>query len=663
LIDTQIFRKIDDLRKKIRRYDVLYYGTGVSEISDSEYDALYHELEKLEKEYPQFDVPESPTKRVGNDLTKEFPKVQHQTPMMSIENTYSENEVHDWFDRVRRTVPAAMLLFTGELKVDGVAVSLIYEDGKLVRGVTRGNGIVGDDVTPNVRTIRSIPLTVDYHDAFEVRGEMYMTFNAFSALNERLIENGEKTMQNPRNTTAGTIKLQDCKEVAARNLSFAAHFLLSEHHQDAHSANMSFLNRLGFPTVIHPQLLATVDAILDFCALWKTKRFELPFPVDGVVIKVDRISLQKELGATAKAPRWVIAFKYQPERAVTCLEKIDAQVGRTGVVTPVARLSPVLLAGTTIKNATLHNYEEIKRLDCRECDMVEIEKGGEIIPKVVQVVLEKRSPHLPPFSPPRRCPSCQSQLGNLEGEVALRCFNASCPAQIFALLQHFVSRTAMDIGNLGPALLQQLLDNKIIASAADIYNLTCDQLALLERMGEKSAARVIAAIEASKKNPLDRLVHGLGIRMIGAQAAKAIAAGITNISDLFTMTVEELAAIDGIGSVMAQSVRAYFDRPENVHLVERLQICGVNCSGAPQSKTSGTLSGKTFVLTGTLSGFTREKAQKEIENRGGKVTSSVSSKTSFVVAGIDPGLKLEKAEKIGLTILDEQQFNMLLNAD
>ncbi|MBN1578513.1 MAG: NAD-dependent DNA ligase LigA, partial [Chitinispirillaceae bacterium] len=361
MTQPHIEKKIEELREKIRRYDALYYVQGISEISDREYDALYRELVNLEQKHPQFATADSPTQRIGNDLTKEFPKVSHRTPMMSIENTYSEEEIGAWVERLRRAVPSAALSFIGELKVDGVAVSLIYENGHLVRGVTRGDGVVGDDVTANVRTIRSVPLAVNYPHPFEVRGEIHMTFDAFARLNDRLVENGEKPMQNPRNTTAGTLKLQDSGEVAERGLSFIAHYLISDRYTDTHAANLSFLNTIGLPTVTHSEPIATPDALFAFCRQWKSKRFGLPFPVDGVVIKVDSIVLQKELGATAKSPRWVIAFKYPPERAVTRLEKIDAQVGRTGVITPIARLTPVVLAGTTIRNATLHNYDEIDR--------------------------------------------------------------------------------------------------------------------------------------------------------------------------------------------------------------------------------------------------------------------------------------------------------------
>lgn len=660
-MDSQpVFEKIEVLRTLLRKYDALYYGQGISEVSDSEYDALYSELKNLESEYPQYFSPDSPTQRIGNDLTKEFPKVAHATPMMSIENTYNGEELREWVDRIRRLLPERELRFTGELKVDGVAISLLYENGRLVRGVTRGDGLMGDDVTANVRTIRGIPLTVSCSDRFEVRGEIFMSFAAFSELNNQLVENGEKPMQNPRNTTAGTLKLQDSSEVARRKLSFAAHFLISTEHVSTHSGNLRFLSVNGFPTVRHSEPLESFEALMSFCDRWKEERFSLEYPVDGVVIKVDSIPLQRELGTTAKSPRWVIAYKYQPERAETVVEKIDAQVGRTGVITPVARLRPVPLAGTTIRNATLHNYDEIDRLDLREGDTVEIEKGGEIIPKVVKVAREKRGAESQPFTVPEKCPSCGAAAGKLEGEVALRCFNAVCPAQRLANLEHFVSRGAMDIRHLGPALLQQLVEKQFITSIADLYALTIHDLEQLERMGEKSAQRVIEAVEQSKKQPLDRLLHGLGIRMIGAQAAKVIARSVHDIANLYSMSSEALEEIDSIGPAMAQSIRIYFDRGENREQVERLRRYGVNCSGISAPAPEGEFSGKTFVLTGTLSGYTREAAKREIELRGGKVGASVSAKTTWVVAGAEPGSKLKKAEKLGVRVLDEGSFNALL---
>lgn len=653
---------IESLRSRIRDYDTAYYSRNQSLVSDMEYDELYHELEKLEAEHPAFDSPDSPTRRVGNDLTKEFVKVRHTVPMMSIDNTYSEADVREWVARCGKLLPGRTLSFIGELKVDGVAGALIYENGRLVRGVTRGDGTVGDDVTMNMRAIRGIPLVIAHRGPIEVRGEVYMTFEHFRSLNYQMAEAGLKPMQNPRNTTAGTLKLLEPKEVARRSLSFAAHFLLSPDHTESHAANLSFLQTSGFPVVVHSGPLKSADAIIAFCNEWEGKRHALPFPVDGIVIKIDDMEHQRQLGATAKSPRWVIAFKYQPETAVTLVEHIDAQVGRTGVITPVARLTPVFLAGTTIKNATLHNYEEIERLGLRELDYVAIEKGGEIIPKVIRVITDKRGPGTSPYVPPVRCPSCGSALAKLEGEVAVRCFNNSCPAQLLASLEHFVSRSCMDIQGLGPALLKQLVESGHLRTIADLYALSHDQLSALERMGDKSAANILAAVRASKSNPLERLLHGLGIRMIGAQAAKLLARNVADLSDLYTKSAEELCTIEGFGPVMAQSVKLYFDRPENRDLIDKLKNLGLSTAGTVRPGNPGPFEGKTFILTGTLSSYSREEATGEIEQRGGKVSSSVSKKTSYVVAGAEPGSKIDKAEKYGVAVIDEKAFVRLLDA-
>lgn len=546
------------------------------------------------------------------------------------------------------------------MKVDGVASSLIYENGRLIRAVTRGNGTIGDEVTANIRTIKSIPLVLDTEESFEVRGEVYMTFDSFTRLNENLVENGLKPMQNPRNTTAGSLKLQDSSEVAKRNLSFAAYSLLSDnYHENLHS-NLITLSGFGFPSVIHSPVMHSIDDIIRFCDEWEEKRHSLPFPVDGVVIKVNTFSLQELLGTTAKSPRWVIAYKYQPEQAITQVEKIEANVGRTGVVTPIARLTPVFLAGTTIKNATLHNYDEIKRLSLREIDYVEIEKGGEIIPKVVRVIHEKRPAESVPYNPPEHCPSCGAELGRIEGEVAIRCFNSSCPAQLLASLEHFVSRSSMDIHGLGPALIHNLVANGLVSNVADLYLLTEDKLVHLERMAEKSARNILAAIEQSKSNSLDRLLHGLGIRMIGAQSAKVLASEVDEIEDFYTKSLDDLTRIETIGPTMAQSIRLFFDRSENRDLIEKLRHLGVNVKGSPKKSTGGILEGKTFVLTGTLQHFTRDQAAAEIEVRGGKVSSSVSKKTDYVVAGAEAGSKLDKAIALGVRVIGEEEFREMI---
>jgi len=658
-------QRILELRAIINRYNAAYYGRAESLVSDQEYDAIFAELVTLEKNFPEFDSPDSPTHKIGSDLdtVKSFPKVRHSVPMMSIDNTYSAADVTDWVNRVVKALADEKIRFMGELKMDGAAISIVYENGRLARAVTRGNGVMGDDVTANIRTIKSIPHTVDYREDFEVRGEVFMTFEDFSVLNAALTEAGQKPMQNPRNTTAGTLKLLDSEEVAKRRLSFAAYFLLSGDKARTKSLhdNVKFLARLGFPVVNHSGLLKEIDGILEFCAEWEAKRHSLPFPVDGVVVKVDSFDQQERLGYTAKSPRWVIAYKYPAEKALTVVEGIDSNVGRTGVVTPIARLRPVFLAGTTIKNATLHNYDEVRRLDVRVGDTVEIEKGGEIIPKVIRVVMEERPSGCAPLELPGECPSCGSPLARLDGEVALRCLSLSCGAQQFASLEHFASRTAMDVRGLGPAVIKQLLDAGIIKNAADLYDLTADKIKDLDRQAEKSAANLIAALNESKSRPLDRLIHGLGIRMIGEKAARDLSAFVEDLSDLYEISPQELEEIDGIGVLMAQSVRLFFDRAENREMAERLRAAGLNLKGTKGSApVSGKLTGKTFVLTGSLEKYTREKASDMIMREGGKVTSSVSKKTDYVLAGAEAGSKLDRAVSLGIKIINENEFEELL---
>ena len=656
--------RIEELRGLINSYNAAYYGRAESLVSDREYDALFTELAHLEKLYPEHDTPDSPTHRIGNDLTKSFPKVTHSVPMMSIDNTYSGQDVSDWVGRVEKLLDGEAVRFIGELKVDGVAVSLHYEGGRLVRAVTRGNGFVGDDVTPNVRTIASVPMAVSRREPFEVRGEVYMTFEDFSALNAALAEAGEKPMQNPRNTTSGTLKLLDPSEAAKRKLSFSAYFLLAGDKTASLYENAGFLAGLGFKVVNHSGLLSSVGDILGFCGRWESERHTLPFPVDGVVVKVDSFDQQNRLGSTAKSPRWVIAYKYAPEKARTVMEGIEPNVGRTGVVTPVARLRPVFLAGTTIKNATLHNYDEIARLDIRIGDTVEVEKGGEIIPKVTRVDVSERPPGSAPFEPPRECPSCGSLLAKFEGEIALRCLSRSCPAQLYASLEHFVSRQAMDVRGMGPAVIRQLLDSELVRDAADLYDLTVEKLLTLERFAAKSAAKVVAALDDSKGRPLDRLIHGLGIRLIGAKSARDIAGVIDDLSELYDMPAAELEErVDGIGALMAQSVRLFFDREENRRMAERLRAAGLNLKGGggrAATGAEGKFKGMTFVLTGALEGYTREEASEIIMREGGKVSSSVSGNTDFVLAGGEAGSKLKKAEALGVKIIGEGEFEEMI---
>ncbi len=655
-------QRLRELYSLIRKYDAAYYGRGESLVSDKEYDSFYRELSDLEKEFPHLADADSPTLRVGNDLTREFKKVEHTTPMMSIDNTYSADELRDWIARTKKNIGSDTIEFIGELKIDGVACALKYRSGKLFQAVTRGNGTVGDDITANVRTIRSLPLRIDTEDSFEVRGEIFMNFLNFQRLNESLIENGQQPMQNPRNTTSGTVKLLNPGEVAKRRLSFSAHFLLSDTPTANHYSNLEYLSQCGIPTVIHSQPLSSEDEVVSFCSEWHDRKNDLGFPVDGVVIKVNDLQQQDRLGSTAKSPRWVIAYKYEPETAKTEVAAIDAQVGRTGVITPVARLNPVLLSGSTVSNASLHNYDEIARLGIQTGSMVEIEKSGEIIPKVIRVIAKNSNEDGHAYQPPEKCPSCESSLIRMEGEVALRCISTSCPAQIFASLNHFVSRDAMNIEGFGPALIEQLLDKKLVETIADLFTLSAKKLAGLERMGEKSAANIIDAVEKAKKNPLHRLIHGLGIRMIGAQSAKTLAAAVEDISEFEQMDIEKLTALETIGPNMSGSILLYFQQEKTRELIARLRSTGVNCTGTGgvEEERVQPLSGKTYVLTGTLDSFSRSEARERIEQLGGKVSSSVSKKTTAVITGKEPGSKFTKAQNLGIPILDEAAFLDLL---
>jgi|WetSurMetagenome_2_1015567.scaffolds.fasta_scaffold00707_17 DNA ligase (NAD+) len=657
---ADVAARISELRNTIRDLDAAYYGRGESLVSDSEYDRLYADLSNLERQNPRLISPDSPTRRVASDLTAGFAKVKHAVPMMSIDNTYSESEVREWVERVRRLLGGENPVFVGELKVDGVASALVYQKGRLKTCVTRGDGVTGDDVTANARTIRSIPLALQAHEDLEVRGEIYMTFASFRKLNDSLVDNGRKPMQNPRNTASGTLKLLDPAEVSRRGLSFAAYFLLSSSHAQSHLENLAFIKKQGFPAVVHSEALSTADDVIAFIEEWGKRRHALDYPVDGVVVKVDGIRHQEMLGATAKSPRWVIAYKYKPETAVTRVLAIEPNVGRTGVVTPVAKLDPVLLAGTTIRNATLHNYDEVGRLDVRVDDYVSIEKGGEIIPKITVVHAERRPPESRRFSPPETCPSCGATLVRLNEEVALRCVNNSCPAQLFASITHFVSRSAMNIEGVGPSLVAKLLEAGLIRNVADLFTLEKERLAGLEGLGEKSAGNILLALEAAKKNTLDRLIHGVGIRMVGAQTARVLAAEVKDVEDLFEMSEEKLTSLPNIGEQVAQSVRSFFDRKENRELVKRLRSLGVNCKGMEKPAT-GAFAGKTFVLTGGLKGFTREEATALIVELGGRVSGSVSRKTGYVVAGEEPGSKLDKAKELGVTVLSEEEFVKLLD--
>lgn len=666
--------RIEELRELIREHDYHYYIEAHPIISDYEFDTLLNELIQLEKENPHLITKDSPTQRVGSDLTKEFNSVQHKIPMLSLSNSYSEEELIDFDRRVREGLPAQEKIeYICELKIDGLSVSLRYINGSLHVAATRGDGSVGEDVTNNVRTIRSVPLIVKKPgnirfnlDEFEVRGEVFMELEPFRRLNEERELNGEKTFANPRNSSAGTLKLQDPQLVAKRPLQIFVYYLFSETEElNAQSENLEILSSLGFRINKNFRLCENIKEVLEYCEKWEDERETLPYEIDGVVVKVNSLKQQKILGSIAKSPRWAIAYKFKAKQALTKLTSITWQVGRTGTLTPVAELEPVLLAGSTISRATLHNADEIRRKDIREGDWVIIEKGGDVIPKVVSVDLTRRAKDSSEVNIPSSCPACGSKLIQPEEEVAIYCENNLCPAQLKGKISHFASRVAMDIEGLGEALINLLVDQNIIKDYADIYSLKerRDELITLERQGKKSIDNLLSAVEKSKQRPFNKVLFALGIRYVGAGAANKLADYFLSIDRLAEASVEEIESIHEIGSSISMSVKRFFENPENRKIIERLKKIGLNLAAEKRENASSLLEGKSFVLTGTLSSMSREEAKELIQNHGGTVTSSVSKNTSYVVAGESAGSKLEKAEKLKIVILTEEQLLEMIKSE
>jgi DNA ligase (NAD+) len=636
------------------------------EISDEEYDRLERELRDLEARHPDLVTPDSPTQRVGEQPAEGFPQFVHRVPMLSLDNTYSEEELREFEARIFRIVGTREMEYVAELKVDGLSMALHYERGRFVRGVTRGNGVRGDDVTPNVRAIRAVPLVLAGDDppaALEARGEVFFPRSRFEAMNRDRVERELEPFANPRNAAAGTIKSLDPKVTAGRGLDL---FVYSVAHLEGAPVRSQWeaLERLqgwGLKTNPASRLCPGLAAVLEYCAEWREKRDGLPYEIDGVVVKVNSYALQEELGFTSKFPRWAIAYKYPARQATSVVEDIGVYVGRTGKITPVAHLRPVYLGGVTVARVTLHNEEEVARKDVRRGDTVVVERGGDVIPKVVAVVEANRAPGAEPWAPPTRCPVCDADLIKPEGEVDRRCPNASCPAQIEQRLQHFAGRSAMDIEGLGEALVHQLVERSLVRSFADLYRLTLEQLVDLERMAEKSAQNLLGQIDASKHRELHRLVFGLGIRFVGERAARLLARHFRSLEAIASATVEEIDAIYEIGPVVARSVADWFAEEANRELVRRLAEAGVNTAEAGEAPVSQAFQGKTFVLTGGLQTMTRAEAKAAIEARGGRVTSSVSKKTDYVVFGEDPGSKLDQARELKVACLDEEGFRKLLN--
>ena len=625
-------------------------------------------LRDLEGEHPGLLTPDSPTLRVGGAPTKKFPGARHDPPMLSLENTYSADEVREWGNRCRKLVPGEPFEYVVELKIDGVAVALTYEEGLLVRGATRGDGEHGDEITNNIRTIRSVPLRLEGAGVparLEVRGEAFLSREAFRRINEDQEADGEEPFANPRNAAAGSLKLQDPALVARRRLDLFVHTLarIDGRAAGSHAEALGMFEKLGFRVNGHRTVADSLDEALAFCARWEKAREKLPYGIDGMVIKVDSFDAQRRLGATAKSPRWAIAFKFPTPRATTRLREIVVQVGRTGVLTPVAVLEPVPLGGTTIGRATLHNDGEIARLDVRVGDLVAIEKGGEVIPKVVGVLAGERTGKERRFRMPLLCPACGEPVARPKDEVAVRCSNPSCPAQVKLAVEHFCRREAMEIEHVGEQLVGQLVDKGLVRDAADLYALDAAQLAGLDRMAEKSAENVVEAIRGSRKRPLAALVYALGIRHVGTRVAGILTERYPSLDRLMKASEGELGSIHEVGPIVAASVHAYFRAPQVRKMIGRLKAAGVNVRRTKEeAPVSTALSGKTFVFTGELEGFTRPEAEGLVRRQGGNASGSVSKKTDFVVAGPNAGSKLAKAKALGITILDEAAFRKLVGS-
>ncbi len=701
-------KRVDGLRRELRRHDYLYYILNQPEITDQQYDALFAELGKLEAEHPELVTPDSPTQRVSGRPLEGFVTVRHAVPMLSVDNTYSADELRAFDERVRKQLGETDYQYVVEHKIDGLAVSLRYVAGVLETGATRGDGEVGDDVTANIRTIRSVPLCLlgeggareaDEVDAesralrrsrphcppasassgiprvLEVRGEVYMPTKSFLALNQARAKAGEPAFANPRNAAAGSLKLLDARITATRNLAFYAYGIgvvganddspvsgakdlgakdlspLQDHYH-----TLQWFRELGLPVNPHTKRAKDIDEVIAICQNWSEKRSSLPYQIDGMVIKVNRYDQRDILGATGRSPRWCIAYKYPAERAQTVVESIAVQVGKTGALTPVANLRAVPLAGTTVKRASLHNFDEMRRLDVRPGDTVLIEKAGEIIPQVVAVKKELRPKGAEPFPVPKKCPNCDTAVVKDEEGVCIRCPNPDCLGQLKEKLRYFAGRDQMDIEHLGIALIEQLIDSGLVRNFADLYRLREEDLLSLERMGEKSARNVLAAIEASKTRPLWRFLAALGVRHVGGQSAQILADHFGSLDALRNASQDELQVVDQVGPVMAESVYQYFRAPRHQAALEDLLAAGVRPRLAAPNQRGGTLQGKTIVVTGTLKGFSRQQAEQAIREAGGKAAGSVSRKTDFVLAGAEPGSKLEKARQLGVAVIAEEQF-------
>jgi DNA ligase (NAD+) len=647
---------VERLRETLRHHEYLYYVLDQPEITDAEYDAMMQELRKLEEAHPELITPDSPTQRVGGKPREGFVKVAHSSPMLSLDNALNEAELRDFDRRVRDLLKGEHFRYVAELKLDGLSMAARYRNGLFVQAVTRGDGLVGEDVTENARTIRSLPLRAkDTEDTFETRGEVLMNRRSFEKVNAEQEAEGKPRFANPRNAAAGALRALEPWVTASRKLDYQPYFLLKDGApmETSHWASLERLKRMGFMVNENRKLCADIEEGVAFCNEWESKRDSLPYEIDGVVFKVDSVAQQERLGWTAKAPRWAIAYKFPPRQAKTVVEDIRVQVGRTGALTPVADLRPVDIGGVTVSRATLHNEDEIARLGLEIGDTVLVERSGDVIPKVVRVVQE--GTHRRRFQMPAQCPECGSEVVREPGAVVWRCINVDCPARLKESVLHFASRGVMDIDGMGEVLVEQLVDRGLVKSVADLYELTVEDLAGLDRMAEKSAKKVYGNIQASRKQPLARVLNGLGIPMVGERTAQILADTFGSLDAIAEAPMEALQEAEEVGPKVAAAIRSFFDEPRNRKLVERLRKAGLVFTHEKAGKpaNAGALAGKVFVLTGTLPNLSREEAKERIEAAGGKVAGSVSKKTSYVVVGDEPGSKLDKARELGIPTLDE----------
>lgn len=661
-MSENIQQKIEDLRKELHQHNENYYLLDTPTISDYDFDMLLEELRDLEARYPEFYDENSPTVRVGGGITKVFPTVQHKFRMYSLDNSYDFDDLEDWEKRIIKTIDEPVE-FVAELKYDGASISILYENGKLVQAVTRGDGFQGDEITANVRTISDIPLKLkgDFPEHFFMRGEIYLTRKNFDKINKQREEEGLDPFMNPRNTASGSLKMQDSGEVRKRGLSSVLYQFISEDiPATSHWELLQKAQSWGFKTSQQAKLCTTLDEVKEFINFWDVERHNLPFEIDGIVLKVNSLKQQRQLGYTAKSPRWAMAYKFKAEKVETELQSVSYQVGRTGAITPVANLKPVLLAGTIVKRASLHNEDIIKKLDLHENDFVYVEKGGEIIPKIVGVNTEKRTEESKEIEYIKNCPECGTELVKIEDQAIHFCPNdLHCPPQVVGRMIHYVSRKALNIDNLGSETIEQLYRERLIENPADFYVLTKEQLLPLERMAEKSAQNIISGIEKSKEIPFEKVLYGIGIKHVGETVAKKLVKNFPTIEDLKNATVEELCQVEDIGTKIAVSIVEFFANSENILMIERLKSYGVQLEKGESTNEvlSNVLEGKTFLFTGKLSLFTREAAEEMVEKHGGKNISAVSKNLNFLVVGEKAGSKLKKAQDIGtIEILDEQQF-------